>query len=125
MKRFVIQSTILTVIVFLLGGIVYSTILRSFYLPILPVMVIFFYVVTNLVHVYLLRIAGKSSLRFSSQYMAVSFIKMFFLLAVAVLFVILDRANAKVFVANFLLLYVAYTSFEVYEFSKVVRQKSK
>lgn len=125
MKRFVIQSTILTVIVFLLGGIVYSTILRSFYLPILLVMVIFFYVVTNLVHVYLLRIAGKSSLRFSSQYMAVSFIKMFFLLAVAVLFVILDRANAKVFVANFLLLYVAYTSFEVYEFSKVVRQKSK
>ena len=85
----------------------------------------FFYVVTNLVHGYLLRIAGKSSVRFSSQYMAISFLKMFFYLAVAVLFVILDRVNAKIFVANFLLLYILYTSFEVYEFSKVVRQKSK
>jgi hypothetical protein len=125
MKRFIIQSTILTLIVFLLGGIVYSTVLKSFYLSILPFTVAFFYVVTNLVHGYLLRIADKSSVRFSSQYMAISFLKMFFYLAVAVLFVILDRVNAKIFVANFLLLYILYTSFEVYEFSKVVRQKSK
>lgn len=125
MKRFIIQSTILTLIVFLLGGIVYSTVFKSFYLSILPFTVAFFYVVTNLVHGYLLRIADKSSVRFSSQYMAISFLKMFFYLAVAVLFVILDRVNAKIFVANFLLLYILYTSFEVYEFSKVVRQKSK
>jgi hypothetical protein len=124
MKQFFIKSTILTILVFLLGAIFYSTILKSFYLPILPFAVLFFYLTTNLVHAYLLRVAGGSGSRFSSQYMAVSFLKMFFYLAVAVVYVILDRENAKPFIAVFLLLYVAYTVFEVIEFLKVVKQKN-
>jgi len=49
---------------------------------------------------------------------------MFFYLAVAVVYIILDRENAKPFIAVFLLLYVAYTVFEVVEFLKVVKQKN-
>ncbi len=124
MKRFILLSTSLTIIVFILGSIFYSTILSPFYLSILPIAALFFYVITNLVHAYLLKIAGKSSARFTSQYMAVSFIKMFFYLAVAIAYLILHRENAKIFIVNFLILYVLYTGIEVYEFSKVVRHKS-
>ena len=124
MKRFILRSTSLTIIVFILGSIFYSTILSPFYLSILPIAALFFYVITNLVHAYLLKIAGKSSARFTSQYMAVSFIKMFFYLAVAIAYLILHRENAKIFIVNFLILYVLYTGIEVYEFSKVVRHKS-
>jgi len=124
MKQFLIKSTILTILVFLLGAIFYSTVLRSFYLPVLPFAVVFFYFVTNLVHAYLLKVAGKSSARFTSQYMAVSFFKMFFYLAVAIGYVIMNRENAKPFMIVFLLLYVIYTVFEVVEFLKVVKQKN-
>jgi phosphotransferase system glucose/maltose/N-acetylglucosamine-specific IIC component len=56
--------------------------------------------------------------------MAVSFLKMFFYLAVAIGYVLLNRENAKPFMAVFLLLYVVYTAFEVVEFLKVVKQKN-
>ena len=124
MKPFLIKSTILTVIVFLLGAILYSTVLKSFYIAVLPFSLIFFYLITNLVHAYLLKIVGKSGARFISQYTAVSFIKMFFYLAVAIVYVILDREHAKPFMAGFLLLYVIYTVFEVNEFLKFIKQKN-
>lgn len=125
MKQFIIKSSVLSLIVFALGAIVYSTIFKSYYLAILPFVVLFFYAVINLVHAWLLKISEKSPARFTSQYMAASFLKMFFYLAIAIVYVIFDRLNAKIFIANFLFLYIVYTSFEVFEYSKVIRQKRK
>jgi hypothetical protein len=56
--------------------------------------------------------------------MAISFLKMFFYLAVAVVYALLNREYAKIFLANFLVLYAIYTTFEVMQFSKFVRQKN-
>ena len=125
MKQFIFKSTALTITIFILGAILYWTILNQFYLTILPITVVFFYVVTNLVHAYLLKMSGKSGSRFTSQYMAISFMKMFFFLAVAIIYVVLHRENAKIFIANFLLLYVLYSGFEVYELTKFMKEKSK
>lgn len=125
MKQFLIKSSFLTILVSLIGTILYSTILKPFFISILPFAVLFFYLITNLVHAYLLKIASKSSSRFTSKYMAVSFIKMFFYLTIAIVCVIFDRGNAKIFIANFLLLYAVYTSFEVSEFLKVVKENNK
>jgi len=123
MKQFLIKSTVLTIIGFVLGALLYFTVLQPFYIPVLPWTVLFFYLVTNLVHQYLLKVAVTSGSRFTSHYMAVSFLKMFFYLAMAILYVIFDRENVKPFFANFLLLYIIYTIFEVSEFLKFVKQK--
>ena len=125
MKAFFIKSAILTLLLFLLGTVLYTTLLKPFYLMVLPFMVLFFFAGTNLVHAYLLKIAINSGSRFTSQYMAVSFIKMFFYLAVAIVFVIFNKEIAKPFLLNFLVLYIIYTFIEVYEFSKLVRQRGK
>jgi hypothetical protein len=125
MKAFFIKSAILTIFLFLLGTILYSTILKPYYFAVLPIVVLFFFTVTNLVHAYLLKIAVKPGSKFTSQYMAVSFIKMFFYLAVAIVFAIFNKETAKPFLLNFLLLYIVYTFIEVYEFSKLVRQRGK
>lgn len=122
MKSFLVKSTVLTVIVLILGAILYYTVFNQFYRSILPAILAFFYILTNLVHAYLLNIAGKSGSRFTAQYMAISFIKMFFYLAVVIVFVIINKEDAKIFLVNFLLLYVVYTIFEVYEISNFVRQ---
>lgn len=122
MKSFLVKSTVLTVIVLILGSILYYTVFNQFYRSILPGVLAFFYILTNLVHAYLLNIAGKSGSRFTAQYMAISFIKMFFYLTVVIVFVIINKEDAKIFLVNFLLLYVVYTIFEVYEISNFVRQ---
>jgi len=125
MKNFIKKSTVLTVIVFVLGAVCYLTLLKPFYLNILPAALLLFFLVTNLVHAYLLKITVSSGSRFTSHYMAASFIKMFFYLAVGIVYAIINREDAKIFLVNYLLLYVIYTTFEVVEFSKVVRQKNK
>ena len=122
MKSFLIKSTVLTIIIFIMGAALFMTVLKPHYLPILPIVVLFFYGVTNLVHAYLLQIARKSGSKFTSHYMAASFLKMFLYLAIAIVLVIIDRGNAKFFIANFVLLYLIYTVFEVYEYSKVIKQ---
>ena len=125
MKSFFTKSSVLTLIIFILGAVLYATLLKPFYLEILPAVVILFFLVTNLVHAYLLKIFVGSGSRFTSHYMAVSFIKMFFYLAAGIVYAIFNKEDAKIFLINFLLLYVLYTTFEVVEFSKVVRQKNK
>ncbi len=125
MKAFLLKSTFLTIIVFIIGIILYSTVFKSYFLTVLPFTLLLFYLATNLVHAYLLRIADKSGSGFVSKYMAVSFMKMFFYLAVAIVYVIFNRENAKVFFVNILLLYIVYSSFEVVEFLKVVRQQKQ
>ena len=123
MKQFLLKSTVLTLIIFTFGTILYSTFLNPYFVPVLPVAVLFFFLVTNLVHAYLLKNSEKSNSRFTSQYMAASFLKMFFYLAVAIVYVMFNKEAAKPFFINFLLLYVVYTSFEVYELFRVVKHK--
>lgn len=125
MKSFLKKSSFLTIIVLAIGTIAYSTVFKQYFLMVLPAVLLFFYIVTNLVHAYLLKIAEKSGNRFTSQYMATSFTKMFFYLAVAIVYVIINKEDARIFLINFLLLYAVYTTLEVVEFSSVVRQKDK
>jgi len=125
MKHFFKQSTILTVIVFVVGFLAYSTFLKPYYHILLPLTLIFFYGTTNLVHAYLLKIAVDSGARFTSKYMAVSFIKMFSYLMIAVAVAFAIREYAKIFLLNFLAGYVIFTTFEVIQFSKFIRQKKE
>lgn len=124
MKKFILKSTVLTIVVLVLGAILYGTYLNSYYQSVLLFVVLFFYLATNLIHTFLLKIAVKSGSKFTSQFMAINFGKMFFYLAVAVVYALLNREYAKIFLANFLVLYAIYTTFEVMQFSKFVRQKN-
>jgi phosphatidylglycerophosphate synthase len=125
MKSFTIKSIILTILIFLIGVVLYSTALKQFYFRSLPVFVFVYLIATNLVHAYFLKNANSKGSRFNSQYMAASFLKMFFYLIVAIVFVILNKEIAKPFLINFLVLYVIFTIFEVYEISKAVRTKNE
>jgi phosphotransferase system glucose/maltose/N-acetylglucosamine-specific IIC component len=125
MKSFLAKSTVMTLIVYILGIGIYQWGIPDFYIPVLPFMPILFYTVTNLVHVYLLSNAAKKEARFTSHYMAASFLKMFFYMALGIGYAFANREQAKIFLVNYLLLYIIYTTFEVIELSKVVRQKSR
>ena len=124
MKSFFAKSTILTILVFILGILVYKWGIPGFYIPVLIFIPLLFYMVTNLVHFYLLRIAAKKGARFTSHYMAASFLKMFLYMALGIGYAFVFRGQAKIFLINYLLLYIIYTTFEVVELSKFLKQKS-
>lgn len=125
MKSFLVKSTLLTLLVFVLGSIVYAGVIPSLYIKVLPLIPLLFLAVTNLVHFYLLKVAAHSTARFTSKYMATGFIKMFFYMAVALGYAFVNNGQAKIFLINFLLLYIIYTTFEVVELSRVIRQNAR
>lgn len=123
MKRFFLRTTILTVLLLLAGYITYTQIIPQHFLFILPIILIFFYLATNLVHFYLLKIADKEIRKFAPRFMAASFIKMMLYMVLGLVIAVLHREEAKVFLANFLILYLCFSIVEVYEISKVVKSK--
>lgn len=124
MKRFLVRSTILTLGFFILGLILYIQVIPQYYQNIYPVALIFFFLATNLVHAYLLRIAGKDMPKFTTRYMALSFLKMLFYLVVAVVFIYISKDQVKPFLINYLSVYVGFTILEVAEISRVVKINS-
>jgi hypothetical protein len=125
MKSFFVKSSLLTLLVYILGTILYAGVIPLLYIQVLPLIPLLFFGVTNLVHFYLLKVAARSNARFTSQFMATGFIKMFFYMAFALGYAFVNNGQAKIFLINFLLLYIIYTTFEVVELSRVIRQNAK
>ena len=123
MGRFLFRTSLLSFAFILIGFFVYSHLLPDLYIPFLPVALIFLYLVTNLVHYYLLRIAGKNIAKFTARFMGMSFIKMFIYLLFAISFALFHQDQAKVFLINFLVIYFAFSILEVYEITRVVKRK--
>ncbi|MCW0481643.1 hypothetical protein [Gaoshiqia sediminis] len=124
MRRFLFQTSLLTFAFFVLGYLFYFLLFPNWYIRFLPIALIFLFLVTNLVHYYLLRIAGKSMAKFTARFMGMSFIKMFIYLVFAISFAFFHRDQAKVFLINFLVIYFAFSIVEVCEIARVVKQKS-
>lgn len=124
MKRFLIRSVILTVGIFILGWILYTQVIPQHYQQVFPFILLFFFLTTNLVHAYLLKIAGKDIPKFTTRFMAMSSLKMLFYLLVAIVYVLSSKEQAKLFLINYLAAYIGFTILEVAEISRVVKLKN-
>lgn len=124
MKSFLVKTTILLFALFLIGYIVYHEFIPELYVPILPFIVIIIYFLTNLIHYYLLKVAGNNIKKFINWFTALNFSKMFIYLIFAVGYVFLHREHAKIFLVNFLIFYIAFTILEIYEITRVVKSGS-
>lgn len=102
-----------TLLILCVCTFLFSTLLRRFFLPIFPVVLVFYYLSTLALHRYMLKIASKDISKFSMKFMLLSFVKMFLYIVFGVLYIIVDENNAVVFLIVYLALYVIYAIFEV------------
>lgn len=124
MKRFIIQSTLLTIFFLAAGYLLYTCILPELYTPTLIFMLFFIYVITNIVYAWLFSTLRKNNRRFTSSFMAVNFIKMFIYLFVVIGLAWMQREHAKVIMGNFLVMYVAFSIMEVIAMVRLVKRNS-
>jgi hypothetical protein len=121
MKQFLIKSSILTFSIFIIGSVLFGTILQEWYSHSLPAVLLFFYLLTNLMHAYFLRIIKTQLSTFNSLYLAMNFLKMFIYLIVAILVIVLDKEKVKSFLIFYFVLYLSFSILEVTEITKAVR----
>lgn len=125
MKRFIAKLTVLTLAVAVVGYLVFSLVFPEYYLPVLPVLLGFFYAVTIGIHAYQLRLAKTDMGKFTRSNMLVTFFKLVLYSVVAVVYIALDKGNAIPFVVCLMILYLVFTFFEVSEMTKIMRSNKK
>ncbi len=111
--KFVKGLTRYTLIIFGVGALLFLTVFRQYFLVILPVILLFYYASTLILHKYMLRISQNDISRFSFKFMLLSLIKMFIYIIFGVLYIIFDEENAVIFLIVYLVLYVVYAVYEV------------
>ena len=123
MKQFITKLTVLTLAIAVVGYLVFTLVFPEYYLPVMPFLLIFFYIVTLGIHAYQLRLAKKDMGKFARSNMLITFFKLIIYSVVAVVYIAIDKAHAIPFVASLMLLYLVYTFFEVSELTKITRSK--
>ena len=117
------QLSVLTIIIGIVGTAFFLTVLKEYYLPIFPVLLIFFALMTASFHVILTRTLEKKPNSFSIVFMGLSAGKLFLMLLLIVVYLILRRETVISFLAGTFLLYMVFTFFEVKTLLRLVKGK--
>ncbi|WP_319271754.1 hypothetical protein [uncultured Draconibacterium sp.] len=125
MKAFIVKLTGITLAIALIGWLVFSLAFPEYYLPVLPFLLLFFYLATMGIHAYQLKMAKKDIGKFTRSNMLVTFFKLVLYSIVAVVYIAIDKENAIPFVVCLMLLYLIYTFFEVTEITKITKFTDK
>jgi hypothetical protein len=122
MKHFIVKITTAALVMALIGWMVFSLFLPGYYLQILPVMLVFFLVITILVHAYLLRVARKDMAKFTRINILITFFKLVVYSVFAVVYLALRSENAIPFVICLMIIYLVFSFIEVKELSRISRK---
>ena len=122
MKKFLIKLLVITLSIAVIGGVVFTVFLPQYYLPILPFLLLFFFVVTLGVHAYQLQLAKKDMGKFTRSTMLVTFLKLVLYSILAVVYLTLNRENVLTFVICLMFLYIVFTYVEVSESLKQTKR---
>lgn len=124
MKKFIINITIITAALILVGWLIFTQFIPQYYLPVFPFLLLFFAVMSVLIHAYQLQVAKKDMAKFTRSNMLTTFFKLFLYSAVAIIYIAADKVNAKVFVICFVLLYLIFTIFEVTSLASITSKNN-
>jgi len=96
---------------------------EKYFSPALPALFTFFFSITILIYAYLIRSKEEKFTRFVNKFMITTSLKLFIYLAILLTYIYFNKKDAVPFIISFLLLYTAYTGFEVIYFLKISRKK--
>lgn len=122
-SRFYKQLSFLTLIIGIVGAILFTTFLKEYYLAVFPYLLLFFAVMTFSFHTVLVRSLSKNPKNFSLVFMGLSAGKLFLMLILIVIYLIFKRETVIPFLAGTFLLYLVFTFFEVKTLLQLVQGK--
>ncbi len=123
LKNYSFRLLIFVTLIALVAAILYTTVLSSFYLSVFPYVLIFFTLISFLSH-YIIVKAGQSRItKFSTSFMGITSLKLFLYLIFIIVYLLIDKTNALVFVLTFFIVYLLFTIFETSSLLKDLDKK--
>jgi hypothetical protein len=125
MKKYILNLLVVLLVIALISWLVFTKFIPQYYLPIFPFIVLFYAVVSASIYAYQLQLASKDTGKFTRSIMVVTFLKLILYSTVAIIYIAIDRENAKIFVACFMSLYVVFTVLEVFSLLRITAKDKK
>ncbi|MEZ5104242.1 MAG: hypothetical protein R2757_07090 [Draconibacterium sp.] len=123
MKQFIFKILTVSIVLALIGWVVFSFFLKEYYLPVLPFMLLFFMIVTISVHAWQLRMAKKDIAKFTRSNMLLTFVKLVIYSVFAVVYIAFESENALVFVICLFGIYLVFSIIEVSDLTRISKKK--
>lgn len=123
MKSFITKVLVAGATLVLIGWLVFTLFLPEYYLPVLPYTLLFFVVITIVVHAWQLNLAKKDMARFARFSMLITFFKLLIYTVFAVVYIANNTENVITFVIVLMVLYIVFTFLEVRELMRVTKKK--
>jgi hypothetical protein len=124
-KQFFYKILIATLILTAAGALVFYFLIPQHYVPILPFLLLFFAIVTLLIHNWQLNIAKKDMAKVTRSSMIATMLRLFLYSAVAIAYFAIRPHNALVFVICLMIFYVVYTYIEIVDLTQLLRKRKK
>ncbi len=122
-RKFVLQILLLAAAMAVAGALVWGLVLPRLYSPVMPFLLLFFFLFTILTFYWLLRTDDFK--RFAQAAMIVTFLRLIVYAAITVLCLAFSRAHPVSLVIWIGLVYIVFSFWETHTLSKVVRQLKK
>jgi len=104
---------ILTIVLYVAGAFLFKYAAESYYIPIFPYLLLFFFIVNVAVHYFKHKIFKIKATSFPRHLMAINGLKIFSYVLLIIIYLFFFRENAKPFLIGFLVLYFVYFTFEL------------
>jgi hypothetical protein len=108
----------------IVSALLFTTILKAYYLTIFPVQFAVIALVTILSHIRLMNAIAFNVRKFNTTFLSLMSLKLFLYLVFILICLLIDRSEAINFVVSFLILYVLFTIFEVNKISKFLKKST-
>ena len=113
MKQYLLKIFSLAIFLFITGWAVFTYVLPQYYLPVFPFVLLFFVLFSIAIHAWQTHLSKSPMGKFTRSNMILTFLKLVFYSAFVIVYIAIDRENAKIFTIVFMILYLVFTTFEV------------
>ncbi len=121
--RFFLKKALLFSLVLVgISLLLYDTLLKEFYLKAFPIQFGIVALMTVFSHLKLMNASERNPRKFSTTFLSIMSLRLFVYLVFILVCLLIDRTNAINFVVTFLVLYLAFTIFEVIEISNFLKK---
>ncbi|MEA3443638.1 MAG: hypothetical protein U9R19_02805 [Bacteroidota bacterium] len=117
-SKTLIGLVIVSVVVFAIGAYLAKSIFPTYYLPVFPYLLLFFFLVNAGAHYFRMKANEGKPSSFPRKLMAINGIKIFVYLIFIAIYLFLQKENARNFLLGFLMLYFVYFIFEMFSSKK-------
>lgn len=124
-RKIILKIVTAAIVLALAGAVVFYFLTPEYYLPVLPLLLVFFTVTTALIHAWQINLAKKDMAKFTRSSMIATMIRLFLYSAVAIAYIATRPENIVVFVICLVIFYIVFTSIEIIDLTQFLRKRKK